>query len=71
MEMFTYVIKISSKILPHSYPFVDISSRLESPVCWRSIYPWHLPLQSKKNCFSTNTRCTKMGQRKAKYRYKT
>ena len=25
MEMFTYVIKISSKILPLSYPFVDMS----------------------------------------------
>ena len=33
MEMFTYVIKISSKILPHSYPFVDISLLDWSPLC--------------------------------------
>ena len=31
MEMFTYVIKISSKILPLSYPFVDIQDW--SPLC--------------------------------------
>ena len=33
MEMFTYVIKISSKILPLSYPFVDISLQDWSPLC--------------------------------------
>ena len=33
MEMFTYVIKISSKILPLSYPFVDISLQDCSPLC--------------------------------------
>ena len=33
MGMFTYVIKISSKILPLSYPFVDISLQDWSPLC--------------------------------------
>ena len=33
MEMFTCVIKISSKILPLSYPFVDISLEDWSPLC--------------------------------------
>ena len=33
MEMFTYVIKISSKILPLSYPFVDIFLQDWSPLC--------------------------------------
>ena len=34
MVMFTYhVIKISSKILPLSYPFVDMPSKLETPFC--------------------------------------
>ena len=31
--MFTYIIKISSKILPLSYPFVDISLEDWSPLC--------------------------------------
>ena len=33
MEMFTYVIKVSSKILPLSYPFVNISFQDWSPLC--------------------------------------
>ena len=33
MEMFTYVIQISSKILPFSYSFVDISLEDWSPLC--------------------------------------
>ena len=33
MEIFTYAIKISSKILPFSYPFVDISLQDWSHLC--------------------------------------
>ena len=33
MKMWTYVIEISSKILPLSYPFVDISLQDRSPLC--------------------------------------
>ena len=33
MGMFTYVIKSSSKILPLSYPFVDICLQDWSPLC--------------------------------------
>ena len=33
MGMFTYVIKISSKILPLSYPFVEICLQDWSPLC--------------------------------------
>ena len=33
MGMLTYVIKISSKILPFSYPFVDICLQDWSPFC--------------------------------------
>ena len=33
MGMFTYVIKISSKILPLSYPFVDICLQDRSSLC--------------------------------------
>ena len=33
MGMFTYVIKISSKILPLSYPCVDICLKDWSPLC--------------------------------------
>ena len=72
MGMFAYVIKISSRIIPFSYPFVEICLQDCSPLCAESIYPWHLLLQFKKNwCFSTNTRRTKMEKRKAKDRYKT
>ena len=33
MKMFTYVIKVSSKILPFSYPFVEVCLQDWSPLC--------------------------------------
>ena len=50
MEMFTYVIKISSKILPHSYPFVDISLLDWSPLCAGVVFT--------RNTFHSNLRKT-------------
>ena len=72
MGMLAYVIKIASRMIPFSYPFVEICLQDYSPLCAGSIYPWHLLLQFKKNwCFSTNTRWAKMEQRKAKDCYMT
>ena len=71
--MFTYVIKISTKIFPLSYLFVDICLQDWSHLCADIVFTHEdLPLQSKKNWyFSTNSRCAKMEQRKAKDHYKT
>ena len=73
MGMFTYVIKISSKILPLSYPFVDICLQ-----DWSSVFAeiafthdtFHSNLR-KTDVFPLTSRCTKIEQRKAKYFYKT
>ena len=59
MGMFPYVIKLSSKTLLLSYPFVDICLQDWSTLFADIEYAWYLPLQSKKNwCFPTNNRCT-------------